>query len=89
MDAAVADAGAPAEVRSFHLPILDRRRLAARDGCQRANRIQHSGVSTTTQLSKASHFNFICIANNIYKGLNFLIDKLLKKIVNQNNKTFL
>ena len=40
------------------------------------------------QLSKASHFNFICIANNIYKGLNFLIDKLLKKIVNQNNKIF-
>ena len=69
--AAVADAGAPAEVRSFHLPVLDRRRLAAHDGCQRANRIQHSGVSTTTQLSKASHFNFICIANDTYRGQIF------------------
>ena len=86
MGAAVADAGTPAEVRSFHLPVLDRRRLATRDGCQRTNRIQHSRVSTTTQCSKASHFNFTHVAKDIYKGLNSLIDKLLKKIVNQNNK---
>ena len=87
--AAVADAGTPAEVRSFHLPVLDWRRLATHDSCQRTNRIQHSRVSTTTQCSKASHFNFTHVAKDIYKGLNFLIDKLLKKIANQNNKTFL
>ena len=87
--AAVADAGTPAEVRSFHLPVLDWRRLATHDGCQRTNRIQHSRVSTRTQCSKASHFNFTHVAKDIYKGLNFLIDKLLKKIANQNNKTFL
>ena len=80
--AAVADAGTPAEVRSFHLPVLDRRRLATRDGCQRTNRIQQSRVSTTTQCSNV-------IANDIYKGPNFLVAKLLRKRVNQKNKTFL
>ena len=80
--AAVADAGTPAEVCSFHLPILDRRRLATHDGCQRTNRIQHSRVSTTTQCSNV-------ILHDFYKGANFLIVKLLRKTVNQKNKTFI
>ena len=82
MGTAVADAGTSVEVRSFYLPFLDQRRLATRDGCQRTNRIQHSRVSTTTQCSNV-------ILHDIYKGLNFLTVKLLRKRVNQKNKTFI
>lgn len=63
--AAVADAGTPAEVRSFHPSRPGPEEAATRDGCQRTNRIQHSRVSTTIQCSR-SHFNFTHVAKDIY-----------------------